>query len=109
MNKIVAAVVAGLLAATPIAASAQDYGRYSDAAAQTELSRLADVQMAVMVPMRDGVGLATNVYRPKNATGRLPTVFVRTPYNELANNARTTRSPVSCSRMTRLMPSRRSW
>jgi Ni/Co efflux regulator RcnB len=41
MNKIVAAVVAGLLAATPIAASAQDYGRYSDAAAQTELSRLA--------------------------------------------------------------------
>ncbi|WP_295245346.1 CocE/NonD family hydrolase [uncultured Brevundimonas sp.] len=95
MNKIVAAVVAGLLAATPIVASTQDYGRYSDAAAQTELSRLADVQMAVMVPMRDGVGLATNVYRPKNASGPLPTVFVRTPYNELAYNARTTRSALS--------------
>ena len=37
MNRFVAAVVAGILALSPLAVSAQDYGRYSDAAAQTEL------------------------------------------------------------------------
>ena len=95
MNRFVAAVVAAALSAAPIAASAQNYNRYSDAAAQSELSRIADVEMAVMVPMRDGVGLATNIYRPKGAKGPLPTVFVRTPYNELANNARTTRSALT--------------
>ena len=46
MNRFVAAVVAGVLAATPITATAQDYSRYSDAAAQTELARIAEVQMA---------------------------------------------------------------
>jgi putative CocE/NonD family hydrolase len=92
MNRFVAAVVAGLLAVTPVAASAQDYGRYSDAAAQSELSRIADVRMAVMVPMRDGVGLATNVYLPRDAQGPLPTVFWKTPYNELAYSARTARN-----------------
>ena len=73
MNRIVAAVVAGVIAMSPMAASAQDYGRYSDAAAQTDLGRIAIVDMAVMAPMRDGVGLATNVYRPKDAKGPLPT------------------------------------
>ncbi|MDQ1152954.1 CocE/NonD family hydrolase [Brevundimonas sp. SORGH_AS_0993] len=95
MNRFVAAVVASILAVSPMAAEAQDYGRYSDAAAQSELSRIADVDIGVMVPMRDGIGLATNVYRPKNATAPLPTVFVRTPYNELANNARTTRTALT--------------
>jgi uncharacterized protein len=33
------------------------------------------------MPMRDGVRLATDVYRPKNAAGPVPIVFVRTPYN----------------------------
>ncbi len=35
----------------------------------------------IMVPMRDGVRLATDVYMPKDAAGKLPTVFLRTPYN----------------------------
>src|SRR5438067_524102 len=34
-----------------------------------------------MMPMPDGVRLATDIYRPKNATGQVPTVWVRTPYN----------------------------
>jgi len=34
----------------------------------------------VMVPMRDGVGLATDVYLPKGK-GPFPVVFVKTPYN----------------------------
>lgn len=39
----------------------------------------------VMVPMRDGVRMATDVYRPKDATGALPTILMRTPYNKSAN------------------------
>lgn len=34
----------------------------------------------VRVPMRDGVTLATDVYRP-DAEGRFPAILVRTPYN----------------------------
>jgi len=33
------------------------------------------------MPMRDGVHLSTDIYRPKDATGLAPTIFIRTPYN----------------------------
>ena len=46
-----------------------------------DLERLAEAQTMVMVPMRDGVRLATDIYRPKDATGPLPLVFIRTPYD----------------------------
>lgn len=42
----------------------------------------------VMIPMRDGVRLAANVFRPANS-GKLPVVLIRTPYNkgkELSRN-----------------------
>ncbi|UCG88676.1 MAG: CocE/NonD family hydrolase [Gemmatimonadota bacterium] len=55
----------------------------TSASAQQELEQLeaiAVVEQKVMVPMRDGVRLATDVYRPK-AGGRVPAIFVRTPYN----------------------------
>jgi putative CocE/NonD family hydrolase len=50
-----------------------------------DLERIADADTMVMVPMRDGVRLATDIYRPKEADGKLPLVFIRTPYdfNEL--------------------------
>ncbi len=48
---------------------------------ENELQKIAIVERKVMVPMRDGVRLATDVYRPKNASGKVPTVWVRTPYN----------------------------
>src|SRR5687767_5220277 len=48
---------------------------------ENELQSLADVQRKVMMPMRDGVRLATDIYRPKNAAGKVPTIFVKTPYN----------------------------
>jgi uncharacterized protein len=44
------------------------------------LQQVADVDRKVMVPMRDGVRMQADVYRPKGATG-VPTIFVRTPYN----------------------------
>jgi hypothetical protein len=48
---------------------------------EQELQSIAVVDRKVMVPMRDGVRLATDIYRPRNATGKVPVVWVRTPYN----------------------------
>src|SRR5262245_31007775 len=48
---------------------------------EKELQSLAVVERKVMMPMRDGVRLATDIYRPKNPAGKVPTVWVRTPYN----------------------------
>ncbi len=50
-------------------------------ATEKELQSVAVVERKVLVPMRDGVRLATDVYRPKDAKGKVPTVWVRTPYN----------------------------
>jgi len=49
--------------------------------AENELQSLAVVQRKVMMPMRDGVRLATDVYVPKNAGAKVPAIVVRTPYN----------------------------
>ena len=49
---------------------------------ENELQSIAVVERKVMMPMRDGVRLATDIYRPKNADrSKVPTIFVRTPYN----------------------------
>ena len=48
---------------------------------ENELQAIAVVDRKVMMPMPDGVRLATDIYRPKNATGKVPTIWVRTPYN----------------------------
>ena len=48
---------------------------------EKELESLAIIDRKVMMPMRDGVHLATDIYRPKNATGKVPTIWVRTPYD----------------------------
>ncbi|MFZ9002696.1 MAG: CocE/NonD family hydrolase [Robiginitalea sp.] len=44
------------------------------------LQELAIVDQKVMLPMRDGVRLATDIYRPKTDTP-VPVIFSRTPYN----------------------------
>lgn len=48
-----------------------------------------NVTANVMVPMRDGVKLATDVYRParqgKPVDGRFPIILSRTPYNKSVN------------------------
>ena len=48
---------------------------------EEELQEIAVVDRKVMVPMRDGVRLATDIYRPRNATGTVPIIWSRTPYN----------------------------
>ncbi len=45
-----------------------------------QLEEVAIVDQKVMMPMRDGIRLATDIYRPKG-DGKYPIVFSRTPYN----------------------------
>ena len=45
------------------------------------------IERALMVPMRDGVKLATDLHRPKDLPGALPTILIRTPYNKSAGPA----------------------
>ena len=46
----------------------------------SKLNEIAIVDQKVMVPMRDGIGLATDIYRPKSNI-KVPIIFSRTPYN----------------------------
>src|SRR5882724_12275900 len=48
---------------------------------ENELQSIAIVERKLMVAMRDGKRMATDVYRPKDTSKKYPTIFVRTPYN----------------------------
>ncbi|MCL4811910.1 MAG: CocE/NonD family hydrolase [Vicinamibacteraceae bacterium] len=81
-----AALVAALVATTLPLAAQRSTTLTPDQVArrwalERELQEMAVVERKVMVPMRDGVRLATDIYRPKDATGPVPTIWVRTPYN----------------------------
>lgn len=45
-----------------------------------ELKKIAVIDQKVMMPMRDGVRLATDIYRPKG-NEKVPVIFSKTPYN----------------------------
>ena len=45
-----------------------------------ELEEIAIVDQKVMMPMHDGIRLATDIYRPKTDE-KVPVIFSRTPYN----------------------------
>ncbi|TFW19821.1 CocE/NonD family hydrolase [Massilia arenosa] len=84
MNQTLARLVAAALivsCASP-AYAFQDYAKYSPAALESELAKTATSRLGVMIPMRDGVALSTDIYLPKNATAKLPTILWKTPYNE---------------------------
>src|SRR5437868_15069491 len=66
-------LLAGLLHAQPQPAERK--------ATEKELQSRAVVERKLMVPMRDGKRMATDVYRPKDTSKKYPTIFVRTPYN----------------------------
>ena len=69
------------LAAFTAPALAQDYSNYSEDALRAELARIATAETKVLVPMRDGIGLSTDIYRPRDADEDVPVIFWRTPYN----------------------------
>ncbi len=45
-----------------------------------QLEEIAIIDQKVMIPMRDGIRLATDIYRPKTEKP-VPIIFSRTPYN----------------------------
>ncbi|WP_299537173.1 CocE/NonD family hydrolase [Ulvibacterium sp.] len=45
-----------------------------------KLKEIAIIDQKVMMPMRDGIRLATDIYRPKTDE-KVPIIFSRTPYN----------------------------
>ena len=81
-----AAVRALLLLLLPVSAVAQARPARDTAlvarrdSLERELQARAIIHRKVMVPMRDGVRLQADVYRPKGVD-KAPTIFVRTPYN----------------------------
>jgi len=83
---LMAAVGAGLQAGTGAALAQQRGGLTPEQSArrqdvEKELQSIAIVERKVMMPMRDGVHLATDIYRPKDTSKKVPIVWVRTPYN----------------------------
>ncbi len=48
---------------------------------EKQLESVAIVERKIMVPMSDGKRMATDIYRPKDASKKYPVIFVRTPYN----------------------------
>src|SRR5579859_3764666 len=50
-------------------------------AIEKQLENIAVIDRKVMVPMRDGKRMAADIYRPKDASKKVPIIFVRTPYN----------------------------
>jgi hypothetical protein len=77
-------VLALLLLSSPLHAQAGGLNPEAKArrwALEKELDSLAIIDRKVMLPMRDGVRLATDVYRPRDTTRRYPVIFSKTPYN----------------------------
>src|SRR5687767_6530108 len=71
--------------ASPVVAQPPGGGAYRRPAGAYEV----DIERSIMVPMRDGVRLATDVYRPKGVAGQLPTVLIRLPYDKANYRAAT--------------------
>ncbi len=46
-----------------------------------DLERIATADTMLMMPMRDDVRLATDIYRPKDAAGKVPVILIKTPYD----------------------------
>src|SRR5215218_7975375 len=81
-RRFVPAVAVGLVLALVAVSAQQQTGLSPDdpaerVATEKDLQSIAVVDRKGMVPMRDGVRLATDSYRPKDATGPVPIVFVR--------------------------------
>jgi hypothetical protein len=50
-------------------------------AVENELQSLAVVERKVMIPMRDGVRIAADIYYPRDGSKQYPAIWSRTPYN----------------------------
>lgn len=80
-------IAAGLLACAALAAPLAAQPRPVDTALvaqrhrmEAELQAEAEVYRSVMMPMRDGVRLMTDIYVPKRRSGPVPLILSKTPY-----------------------------
>src|SRR2546423_7635592 len=85
IRPLVLGALASVFAATAVAQPARTQQETETLRArrdslETELQSIAVVERKLMIPMRDGVRIQFDVYRPKNAP-KAPAIFVRTPYN----------------------------
>lgn len=48
---------------------------------EKQLEEVAAIDRKLMVPMRDGLRMQADVYRPKDTSKKYPVIFSRTPYN----------------------------
>ncbi|MHB1096451.1 MAG: CocE/NonD family hydrolase [Gemmatimonadaceae bacterium] len=84
VRRLAVGVVVALIA---VPAGAQRGGTLPDSvkarrwATENELQSLAVVKRKVMIPMRDGVRIAADIYHPRDASKRYPAIWSRTPYN----------------------------
>lgn len=68
--------------ATPLVAQRlSDEQRAARWVTERKLESVAIVERKVMIPMRDGVRIPADIYRPRDTTRRYPAIWVRTPYN----------------------------
>ncbi len=77
-HKVTVLTLALLAAALALLVTAPQSGQTSGQN-KPDLGQIFD-KRDVMVPMRDGVRLHTEIYTPKNSTEPLPFIFERTPY-----------------------------
>ena len=75
--------VAALLvtAASLFAQGLTDEQKAARWATENELQSIAIVERKLMIPMRDGIRIPVDVYRPRDTSKRYPAIWVRTPYN----------------------------
>ena len=74
-----------VVASTPVFAQGNPGGPYPRPAGAYQV----DIERSTMVAMRDGVRLATDIYRPKGVAGALPTIVIRLPYGKSTYRAAT--------------------
>lgn len=80
MCSLLAAItLSSALTAQPAVSDAEVIARRQQL--EAELQRVADVHRSVMMPMRDGTRLMTDIYVPKQRTGPVPLILSKTPYN----------------------------
>ena len=94
VKSIVAATAMAVVAATGLGLAQRGATMAPDQAArrwetEKELQSIAVVERKVMMPMRDGVRLATDIYRPKNATAPVPTIWCARPTTSTSGTSAT--------------------
>ena len=79
MTKSSLGILAAILLAST-AVTAQTH-QMTDEERRAHLAEISEVEEMIMVEMRDGVRVATDVYLPEGRDGPVPVIFWRTPYD----------------------------